>query len=143
VSRDGPLKRGAVGRHDHSLMSYQENERLFTKSNLRDALDQHHAGLQEKIDSIPRERFQTSTDQQLYDHLYETFVVTPIALHEDQLARDEPEDVPVDVSGWANYVSVGDGPSLVKGVRITVWIPYTGDDRLWKLSPDPMWTISA
>ncbi|HEX7707500.1 MAG TPA: hypothetical protein VF701_13680, partial [Thermoanaerobaculia bacterium] len=124
-------------------MSHRENSPLFTKDNLRDALDQHHARIQAKVDSISREQFQASTDQQLFEHLHDTFLVSPIVLHEEQATMKPPEDTFVDVSGWAHYVSIGDGPAPVKGVRVRVHIPWVGDDALWKWSPDPMWTISA
>src|SRR5579872_5393020 len=124
-------------------MSYEENEPLFTKSNLRDALEQHQARIQEKVDSIPRSQFQASSDDQLFEHIYGIFFVTPITVHEDQKIMDEPQDTYVDISGWSNYLTFGDGPAHAKGVRVTVSIPYTGDDGLWKWSPDVMSSIHS
>ena len=125
-------------------MRSQDNHPLFTEGDdLRHSLDAHLGRIQEFVDEIPKPRFLATSDDELYQHVYDTFVVTPVEIYEDQIAIDPPEPVKIDVRGRPGYLNFGDGPALVPGLKLQVWIPYSGDDRLWTLRPHSMWSMSA
>jgi hypothetical protein len=124
-------------------MSYELNELLFTNGDLRELLDAHFGRVQEFIDQIPETQFKASTDEEITDHVVGTFTVTPILLDEDAKTRDEPIQTKLDVSGRANYISFDNRPLLVDAVQVNIYIPYTGDDRLWTIRPHSLWTIGS
>jgi hypothetical protein len=121
----------------------EENHALFTEEDLRHSLDSHFERIQEFVDEISKVKFVAASDDELYQHVYDTFVVTPIEIDESQITMDLPEPVKVDVRGRAGYFHVGNGPALVPGLRLKVWIPYSGDDRLWTLRPHSLWSTGA
>lgn len=124
-------------------MSYELNNPLFTKGDLRDQLHAHFERIQEYVDQIPERRFRVSTDEQLIEHVLDKFAVNPIHLEESAKSMDAPVHTKMDVSGRGNYISVDGRPVMVDAVQVSVYVPYTGDDKLWTIRPHSLWTISS
>lgn len=124
-------------------MRSEDNNPLFSEGDLRNLLDVHFERIQEFVDQIPKTKFVATSDDELYQHVHDTFVVTPIEIYEDQISMDSPEETKVDVRDRPGYITIGEGPIFKPGLRIKVWIPYTGDDRLWTLRPHSMWSMSG
>jgi len=124
-------------------MSYDLNSPLFTNGDLREMLHMHFGRIQEYVDKIPERQFRASTDEQLIEHVLDKFAVNPIELDEPAKTMDEPIQTKLDVSGRANYISVDGRPVMVDAVQVNVYIPYTGDDRLWTIRPHSLWAIGS
>lgn len=124
-------------------MRNEDNNPLFSEGDLRHLLDAHFERIEEFVAQIPKAKFLATAEDELYQHVYDTFVVTPIEMYEDQISMDPPEETKIDVRDRAGYISIGGGPILKTGLRIKVWIPYTGDDRLWTLRPHSLWSMGA
>ena len=116
-------------------MAYGERDRLFCEGDLSEALRQHAAKIQQKIDSIPRGQFLASSNDALVEHILPEFQIEPLTLYEDRMVMDQAE-ARVDVSHDPDRNPFGDqGPIYVAGITVTIAIPYTGDEELWKLCP--------
>lgn len=104
---------------------------LFAEDSLDQFLQQNTAAAAQAVESIPEQQFgQTETDN-IIEHILSRFEVSPLVLLEDQKVMDH-EEVQVDVTGDPRrFFRDERGPHFVRGVRITVSIPFTGDARLW------------
>lgn len=110
---------------------------LFAEDSLDQFLQQNTTAAAQAVESIPEQQFgQTETDN-LVEHILSRFEVSPLVLLEDQKVMDH-EEVQVDVTGdRSRHFRDERGPHYVRGVRITVSIPYTGDSRLWQYRTNP------
>jgi len=116
-------------------MSYRDRNPLFSNGDLGEALRQHVAKIQQKVDSIPQDQFLASPDEALVQHIVPEFHIEPLTLYEDRIVMDQAE-TRVDTSGdWDRNPSRRAGPLPVAGIKVTISVPYTGDQQLWRLRP--------
>src|SRR3989304_5100690 len=116
-------------------MASSDSEFLFRDGDLGAVPRQHAVRIQQKVDSIPQDQFLATSDEVLVQHIIPEFNIEPLTLYEDRTLMDQAE-TSVDVSSDSDRNPFGDrGPIHVAGIRITVSIPYTGDQALWKLRP--------
>ena len=116
-------------------MSNLDREFLFSDGDLGDAFRQHQQKLQQKVDSIPQDQFLSTPDEILVQHFVAELHIEPLTLYEDRMVMDQQE-TKVDVSGdFDRALPRNSGPFHVPGIAITISIPYTGDQALWKLRP--------
>ncbi len=114
---------------------------LFADGNLTATLEAHVRSAPEKVNSIPRDQFLVSSDEDIIEHILSQMLVVPLELHEDS-ATQEHEEILIDVSGDSMRNPFGDpGPINIPGVRVTVAVPYTGDSWLWKLRPSSGYSV--
>ena len=66
--------------------------------------------------------------------------VEPLEIHKDRMTRSQTE-TKIDVTGWPNRFTCGEGPCYVPGVRVVISLPYTGDSTLWCLRPNTFSTM--
>jgi len=111
------------------------NDPLFTEGHLGATLDAHFAKVQQKVDSIERDQFLASRDDEIVEHVVSEMTVNPLVLHEDASVMDQ-EETRVDVAGSPDRDPSMEGPIWVAGTRVTISIPWSGDASLWKLRPD-------
>jgi len=116
-------------------MSNLDREFLFSDGDLGDAFRQHQQKLQQKVDSIPQDQFLSTPDEILVQHFVAELHIEPLTLYEDRMVMDQQE-TKVDVSGdFDRALHRNSDPFHVPGITITISIPYTGDQGLWKLRP--------
>ena len=117
------------------MVFHKDNELLFYGGDLYSGLRAHLEKAKEKVDSLPKEQFLGTPEEDLIEHLYSLLVLHPITIHEDAMAMDQQE-TKIDVSGWPDRNPFRDpGPIYVGGVKITISIPFTGDPQFWKIKP--------
>jgi hypothetical protein len=117
-------------------MAYRDQPYLFYKGDLAESLRQNAQRIQQKVDSIPQDQFFLASDETLVQHIVPEFQIVPLTLYEDRMVMDERE-TRVDVSRDRDRNLFGDpGPIYVSGIEVTISIPYTGDQGLWKLRPN-------
>ncbi len=118
-------------------MSYRERKYLFSDGDLDNVLRQLQLKIREKVDSIPQNQFLSTPDETLVQHVVAELHIEPLTFYEDRKVMDQHE-TKVDVSGdWDRAISPKRGPFNVPGIEITISIPYTGEQGLWKLRPNP------
>jgi hypothetical protein len=118
------------------MVFYKDNQLLFYDGDLDATLRNHYGRVQDHVNSIPKNQFLVSSDEEIIEHVQNSLWVEHIELHENSMEMDQQE-VQVDVSHNRNRNPFRDkGPIYVNGLRITVSVPFTGDSNLWKLKPN-------
>ncbi len=109
---------------------------LFYGTRLYDFLWANAQKAVQYVDLVPEGQFVNSSSEELVEHVFSRYEIYPIELSEDQKVLDQ-EDVQVDVSGDPNrFFREHRGPFYVRGTRVTVTIPFSGDPELWKCQPN-------
>lgn len=117
-------------------MAYRRDNLLFYGGDLDATLRNHFGQISSRVDSIPKDQFLATPEDDLVDHIYSSIEVEPIVLYEDSMEMEQHE-TRIDVSRYPNRNPFGDrGPIYVAGVRVVVSIPYSGDPTLWRLRPN-------
>jgi len=116
-------------------MSRTQMNHLFSEGHLRSTLDAHFAGIRDAVNSIPRDQFLASSDEEIIAHVHAKKVVESIKLHEERIEMEQ-EEIQLDVSSsHERNPFARSGPLYIPGFRIRVTIPFSGDPALWKLRP--------
>ena len=110
-----------------------DNPRLFCEGEIRDALASYTRQIVADIDELPEDQFLNTSEQTLIDHFVSKFTRTPLEIYEDRIEADKEESV-VDVSHDPIRGRNGE-PLMVKSLKLTLHIPFTGPVGLWRLKP--------
>lgn len=103
---------------------------LFSNGDLSTYLYQRRTGIIGIVDSIPEGQFIGSNDEEILQHLIaKTHLEPPVLLDDEKELHSGEIDIP------ANPLQASRGIRTVKGVRVTVSVPFTGDPKLLELSP--------
>jgi hypothetical protein len=109
---------------------------LFADGDLGAALRANLDRVSPAVDKIPKDQFLATPEADLIDHIFGELGGEPLAIFEDRMESSERE-TRVDVSGDPSRFFREDhsGPAYVPGHEITIEIPFTGEELLWKLRP--------
>jgi len=117
-------------------MYYDHKEPLFFEGDLSETIRNYFAKVNEKIDLLSKEQFLNTPEEELVEHFVTSLSIEPLVLFEDSKEMEQ-EEIEIDISGRHDRYDFGiPGPRYVRGVRVTVSVPYTGDPLLWKLRPN-------
>ena len=105
------------------------NTTLFAKTSLYEVLEAHIKQAQQKVDAIPREKFLASSDELIFEHVWEDLFVHALVLHEDAMSMKD-EEIQMEMQSFLR-----EGLVKVPGIKVTISIPYTGDSNLWTMYP--------
>lgn len=114
-----------------SISVVYSNRKLFAEASLSDSLRQHFSQVAPLVRKVPKGQFLSSSDEQVFEHVFRKLKVNPIRLHEDRMHRNEPEETQLPAV-----------PRQVPGCRMVVTIPYSGDCKLWDLKPSQFWSAA-
>lgn len=108
---------------------------LFYQYNLGATIRKQSEGIEARINSIPKEQFLISSDDQLLAHFLSELEIQALEIYEDSMEMDQKE-TQIDVS-WDRRINPisNDGPVYIGGVRVTVSLPWTGESQLWNMRP--------
>jgi hypothetical protein len=105
---------------------------LFHVDSLDDFIQQNAAQAIRAVDRIPEQQFTNSSTDNIVDYIFSQFEIIPLDLHEDRKEMETAE-VQVDVTGDPSRCFLDEtGPHYVRGIRVTVTIPFSGQSSLWK-----------
>lgn len=108
---------------------------LFADHDLREVLQHQEAKLFEEIDKLGGERLLNTPIEDLCDYFEQKYKVHPPQLREDEITVDQHE-TDVDVSHDPLRSIPGlHGPVYAKGTKVQYFIPYEGDQELFKCRP--------
>lgn len=110
---------------------------LFNNGELRLALEHQAKLLRDAVEAVPEEHLLQADVDEWVAALVDEFRAEAPELHLDQMYRDPPQDVKVDVS-WdhSRYFSPTSSDRRVRGYRIVVRVPFTGDKAVFELRPN-------
>lgn len=125
------------------------DDHLFARAHLSDALRAHVEQVPKRVQQIAESVLRAADETELVDELARELSIVPLELDVSrQMMRRE--EVQVDVTGDPLRMGFPDGRRLlVPGIRVTVSIPFVGDQELWKLRPStfnyspPLATVRA
>jgi len=112
-------------------MRRRERNYLFADFDLSDSLRAKQAGIQEQVDSIPKDQFLNSPYDDVIEYLVSQNTIEPIIIYEDRITASEPSECKVDVSGDPlRIIRDKSQPFYIPGHEISVEIPFSGDHNL-------------
>jgi hypothetical protein len=108
---------------------------LFSQYLLENVIEHQKKLIIEKIDAIPNDQFMNTSEERIIEHVESIVDINPLKLYEDEKTMEKKE-IEFDVSGIrARNPYGGSNPIYVKGIRIVVSIPFTGDTELLNAAP--------
>ena len=108
---------------------------LFSNSDLHSALRHREQELFKEIDQINGNRLLNTSLEDLLDYFEQKYRLDPPRLKENEIAVDQHE-VDVDVSqDPLRAISDRSKPFYIKGTSVRFFIPYDGDQDLFKCRP--------
>jgi len=108
---------------------------LFSDYDLRGTLENQNKAIQSEVDSFGDDRLLNTGILDMVEYLYEKHIVTPIQLDENAISVDQAE-AQINVSGDRNrYIRDRSGPFYIKGTSNKFFIPFSGDEKLFKCQP--------
>lgn len=117
-------------------MRYRDNrDSLFSRAYLSDALRAQTDAVADRVQAISESVLRAADDAELTDQLAEDLKIVPLRL-DQQNQTMRREEVQIDVTGDPRRFGFPDSRRLiVPGLRVTVSIPYVGDEHLWGFQP--------
>jgi hypothetical protein len=113
---------------------------LFAKGRLSDALDQQGKRLDAAVLTMPPERVR-HPDAELEQELLSEFRVERVTIRRDDIATQTQEE-DVDVSqDWNRIISDRSRPFMMRGTRVTFFVPFDGDASVLDLTPSSFTTV--
>ena len=108
---------------------------LFRNADLRDVLAGQELVMANEIGSLSEERILNTSPEKLCDYFVEKYRIEPLVIQRSGIQTDYG-DAQVDVSHRFEYaVFDRDIPTYVTGTRITFFVPFSGDQELFKCRP--------
>lgn len=104
---------------------------LFVTYDLQESLNNRVKVMREEIDGFESNRLLNTSPSDLVQYLIEKYKMEPLNLRKDEMHADQKEtqvDVRYDPMRWIDDKS---RPALVPGIRITVKIPFDGEENLF------------
>jgi hypothetical protein len=109
---------------------------LFSGSELGAALQQQASKVREAVEAVPEEHLWQADADEWAVALADEFRVEPPELQVEEMYREEAREVMVDVGGDPHrYFSPFTANTRIRGYRIVVRIPFTGDSAVFELRP--------
>lgn len=111
------------------------NDILFHQADLRAVLEAQERNMVGEIDALPENQLLNTPVEDLCNYFVEKFTVEPPKLNEAGIQADYG-DAKIDVSRRFEYAAFGSESSVyVTGTKLTFYIPFEGDQNLFKCRP--------
>ncbi|MHB8059647.1 MAG: hypothetical protein ACYDHO_02285 [Gaiellaceae bacterium] len=115
---------------------------LFRKGSLGSALEAQTQRMREAVESEPEESLKQADAGEWAAALYDHFAVRCPSLKTSEITRDPPQDIEIDVSSDPSryFSAYSDYARRYPGYRITIHIPFDGDENVFYLKPSTFTT---
>lgn len=107
---------------------------LFCDGSLSDKLDNRLARAAKTIAELPADGLEPESEGELFDQLRRKFVVNPLKLIQSRISREGPREVGIELTG-DNAFLYGEDRITVKGLELTIIVPFEGDAWLFRMRP--------
>jgi hypothetical protein len=108
---------------------------LFQKHDWSAIQDAQHHGMRQEIADLSADQVLSVSVDDLCDHFCAKYSIEVPVLLEDKIIADQHE-VEIDVSGDPGRHWSTAGPHYLRGVEISVTVPFTGDKDVFFISPN-------
>lgn len=116
-------------------MATREAGLLFSKYDLRAALENKLGSVSDRVIKLDKRRFDAESDEMLAAEIASELVVSPLELFEDDISVSS-RDVKVDVSqDFRRAVFDRSRPAYVDGIEVTYHVPFRGEKQLLECQP--------
>lgn len=116
-------------------MRYHDAPPLFSQGTLYDALRAQTDAVLGRVQAISEAVLCAVDDMPLVSQLADELKIVPLSLNRPAQTMRR-EEIQIDVTGDPFRCGYADGRRLlVPGIRVTVSIPYAGDEQLWRFRP--------
>jgi hypothetical protein len=124
-------------------MSDRNRDYLFTSGDLRQVLENHERELNQKIDAIDGDEFLRTSPEDLADYYTTEYTVDVPVLDESRIQVDQSE-AQVDVSqDWRRAIFDQTRPFYITGTTVTFYVPFEGDQGLFRCAPSSRYMGNA
>lgn len=107
---------------------------LFNTYDLRGIIENNARGLANEINSLSENEVLNTSPEDMVGYLIKKWGFDPLAINESGIQIDYG-DAQVDVSGDFRRFLDSSKPFYVTGTRVTFYVPFTGDQALFKCQP--------
>lgn len=123
----------------NSLRNLQNpHSSLFADAELRSVMDRRIENMKSEVERIDQNRLLNTPTAELANYLVEKYAFEHLTLHVDK-AETTHHETKLDVSQDPMRQFVYDyhqGPFLVDATRVELYVPFSGDEELFKYRPD-------
>ena len=113
----------------------RDSKHLFVDHDLRGVLENQFLAMEKEVDSINDDKLLNTSVSDMVNYLEEKYKVEFLELDRNGITVDQKE-IEVDVSQDRNrYISDRSGPFYVKGTSNIFYVPFSGDENLFKCKP--------
>lgn len=109
---------------------------FFRKGDLSDFLEQRKTALKKEIEDSDSNYILNVSEQDFCQYVISKYCLKPPAVHESRINAYPPTEVKIDVSQDLNrHISDRSRPFYLKGVSVTIAVPFDGDGELFQYKP--------
>lgn len=124
--------------HLHQLsapMSQSSMKLLFNEAPLRAVIDHQEGEIRKAVDQVPAHEVRDGDEATIVADIFDRFSLAPVRFTEGAISA-AAEEAQVDVSGsWDRAIMDRSRPFYVPGVRVSYFVPFTGDKGLFRFQP--------
>jgi hypothetical protein len=110
---------------------------LFSKATMYDLVEHYRKALRQTLEEVEPATLLSRSIDDLCAELEAEFRLAVPELKLDQIVRDEPEEVDIDVSHDRSRVFRTPGPHYIKGTAVSIEIPFEGNGDLFGYGSSP------
>lgn len=115
---------------------------LFAKQDLRSVLESAKGQVKETVQGYDRDYLLNVSESDLVDHLISEFTIEPPQLKRDSIYVKDQSEADIDVSqDPMRAVFDRSRPVYIKGVSVTVAVPFDGEGKLFEFAPSTFTTV--
>ena len=111
-----------------------KDEYLFSGGQLDGVVANHERLVKAEVETLDQEHLLNTSPDALIEYLVEKYRLDTPRLHEDRITASE-EEAKVDVTGDFRYMTFDGRRTVVPGVTVRFFIPFSGDSDLFKFRP--------
>ncbi len=117
-------------------MYNRQDDRLFRQFHLHSTLQSKEKNMLDEIDRIDDNLLLNTSPDDLSSDFENKYRIDVPHLKENEISVSEPNDIKIEV-GRRNLHNAfdEDGPSFVSGTTFQIFIPFEGDEELFKCQP--------
>lgn len=115
---------------------------LFAKKDLRSVLENVKGQVKETVQGYDRNYLLNISESDVIDHLISEFTIEPPELKRDSIYVKDQSEADIDVSqDPMRAVFDRSRPVFIKGVSVTIAIPFDGEGKLFEFAPSTFTTV--
>jgi len=109
---------------------------FFRKGDLSDFLEQRKQALKKEIEGYDANYILNVSEEDFCQYLISKYVLEIPSIREDEIYVYDTREVDIDVSkDPRRFISDRSRPFYIKGTRVTIAIPFEGDENLFQYKP--------